>query len=396
MYSNYASNYSELYTFQDAVERVLLANGCRPGHPGELAAARVAVMDAMRQLPGQFKWNYYRRVLMLTTAAPTYNLNATYTHTGGSVERQLELSSGSWPANAADCKVILLNTLFDVESRVSNTVLQLTVNSNPGRNLAAQGVTICKPDYNVGARIRRVLSLFEAQTDLPIDYADYPSLLRYLHINPTPSTPVMFNIHQGGETINSLELTLAPPPLDVRSYALAIEAQPRALKVHEDNFTVSTSGTTVTASTGTFRSHHVGSVIRFSSSLSQPTGTSGFSDSYNPYTEQRVIKSVTNGTTAIMDSALPTNISSTVSAVVTDPLDIDHNTMLGYFLAMCNRIFAQNSPNSQRLQEFVGVEAMEKRTAISNNDYVHTDLLTQTGLLGMPDMDFVLSFPITE
>lgn len=396
MYSNYASNYSELYTFQDAVERVLLANGCRPNHPNELAAARAAVMDAMRHLPGQFRWNYYRRVLMIATSPPTYNLNAAYTHTGGDVERQLRLTTGTWPANAADCKVLLLNTLFDVEARVDDTTLQLTVNSNPGRNLAAQGTTICKPEYNIGTRVRRVLSLLEAQTDLPIDYADYPSLLRFLHINPTPSTPVMFNIHQGGEKINSLELTFAPPPLDTRSYALSIEAQPRALRVHEDNFTATTSGATVTAVTGTFKSHHVGSVIRFSSSTSAPTGMSGDGQGYNPYTEQRIIKSVTNGTTAVMDSALASDIATTVAAIVTDPLDIDHNTMLGYFLAMCNRIFAQNSPNSQRLQEFMGIEAVEKRNAIANNDYVHTDLLTQTGLLGMPDMDFVLSFPITE
>jgi hypothetical protein len=396
MYANYASSYNELLTFQDAVDRVLLANGCRQGHPGEFASARNAVIDAMRQIPGKFNWNYYRRVLMLATAPPTYNLNATYTHTGGDVERQLRLNSGTWPSNAADCKVLMLNTLFDVDARVDSTTLQLRLSSNPGRNLPAQSVTICKPDYQIGTRVRRVLSLLEAQTDLPIDYKDYPSLLRFLHVNPTPSTPVMFNIHQGGERINSLELTFAPPPLDIRSYALAIEAQPRQLRVYADDFTVTTSNATVTATSGTFTQAHVGSVIRFSGSSIKPTGSGGYTDNYNPYIEQRILKSVTNQNVAVMDSGLSSDITVASAAVVTDPLDIDHNSMLGYFLAMCNRIFAQNSPGSARLQEFLSIEEVEKRSAIANNDYVHTDLLTQTGLLGMPDTQFVLSFPVTE
>lgn len=394
-YPNYESSYRELLTMQDAIDRVLVQNGCRTRHPGELSSARMAVMDAVRQIPGVFSWNYYRRAFSITTVGPAYNLNASYTHTGGDVERQLRLTSGTWPANAADCRVLLLNSLFDVQERVDSTTLQLTSDSNPGRDLAAQDVTLCQTDYRLGARIRRVLGLLESQTDLPIDYLSHPQLLRYLHINPTPSTPVFFNIHQSGKELNSIEITFAPPPLDARTYSLAVEMQPRPVRYYEELFTVSSVGSTVTAISGTFAEDQVGSVIRFSRDSFPVNGIGGDGAAYIPYVSQRIIKSVVSTTQATLDSPLPANVTD-VSAVVTDPIDIDNNTMQGLFMAMCNRMFSQYSPNSPRLSDYLALEMQEKRAAIASNDYVHTDLLTKSGLTGMPEMDFILSFPITE
>ena len=392
MYSNIASSYEELFTFQDAVERVLTTVGARGGHPGELASARNAVIDAMRELPGRFSWSYYKRSLQITTTSPVYNLNAAYTHTGGANERQLVLTSGTWPANAASGQVVMLGTIFKIGKRINDTTVQLSENTNPGRDLAAQDLTLVYTAYNIGTRVRRLASLQESQTDLPIDYASHQDLLQFQHINPVPSTPVLFNIHQSGSSINSMEVEFAPPPLDQRTYTLAIEAQPRQLRTHEDNLTVTTSGTAVTATTGTFKSRHLGSVIRFSSDAKPPTGTAGQSDSYNPYVEQKIITSIVSSSEATISSALSEDLTG-VAAIVTDPLDIDHNTLLGLFIAMATRKFAQFSPNMQRLEEFISMENRELANAISNNDYVSTDMITQPGLLGMPDIDFILEFP---
>ena len=392
MYSNIASSYEELFTFQDAVERVLTTVGARGGHPGELASARNAVIDAMRELPGRFSWSYYKRSLQITTNSPVYNLNAAYTHTGGANERQLVLTSGTWPANAASGQVVMLGTIFKIGKRINDTTVQLSENTNPGRDLAAQDLTLVYTAYNIGTRVRRLASLQESQTDLPIDYASHQDLLQFQHINPVPSTPVLFNIHQSGSSINSMEVEFAPPPLDQRTYTLAIEAQPRQLRTHEDNLTVTTSGTAVTATTGTFKSRHLGSVIRFSSDATPPTGTAGQSDSYNPYVEQKIITSIVSSSEATISSALSEDLTG-VAAIVTDPLDIDHNTLLGLFIAMATRKFAQFSPNMQRLEEFISMENRELANAISNNDYVSTDMITQPGLLGMPDIDFILEFP---
>lgn len=392
MFQNISSSYEELFTFQDAVERVLTTVGARGGHPGELASARNAVIDAMRELPGKFSWNYYKRALQITTTSPVYNLVGAYVHTGGAVERQLTLTTGTWPANAASGQVSMLNTIYRIGTRVSDTVIQLAENTNPGRDLSSQGLTLVYTAYPLGTRVRRIQSLQESQTDLPIDYASHQDVLQFQHINPVPSTPVLFNIHQSGSAMNLMELEFAPPPLDQRTYTLSIEAQPRQLRTHEDELTVTTSGTTVTATVGTFKSRHLGSVIRFSSDSTEPTGTAGQSDSYNPYVEQKVIKSITNSTTAVIDSALAENLTG-VSAIVTDPLDVDHNTLLGLVIAMATKKFAQFSPNSQRLEEFIGMENRALADAISSNDYVSTDMLTQSGLLGMPDIDFILEFP---
>jgi hypothetical protein len=387
-----SSDYSELLTFQDAVERVLTTVGARGGHPGEMASARNAVIDAMRELPGRFGWSYYRRSLQLTTIAPVYGNNATYTHTGGDVERQLSLSSGTWPSNAASGQVVLLNNLFRVDKRVDGTTLQLAETSNPGRDLPAQDTTLVYTAYPLSTRVRRLLYLAESQTNLYIDYASHQDLLQFQHINPVPSTPVMFNLHQSGTRMNQMEIEFAPPPLDQRTYSLSIDSQPRQLRTHEASFTTSTVGSTVTATVGTFKDIHVGSVIRFSENTTAPTGIAGTSDGHNPYVDQRIIVAKSSSTVVTMDSALSSDLTG-VAAVVTDPLDVDHNNLLNLLLAMAARKFCQYSPNSGRLEEFMAMESAAFGQAIANNDYVHTDLLTKPSVLGIPDMEFILQFP---
>lgn len=387
-------DYPELMTFQDAIERIQLAHGLR-GTVTETNAARMAVMDAMRELPAKHSWAYFQRAFQVTSVAPVGQLVGVYDHTGGAVERQLTLTSGTWPVTAAEGQVLFAENLFKVEKRISNTVVQLSYDSNPGADVASTSIVWCQTSYRIGQRIRKVLSLSEATTELPLDYLPQQQLIEHLRTTPQPSTPIFFNIHQTGNYLGMMEIEFAPPPMDVKTYILAVEAQPRPLRVHADPFTVTTSGTTVTSSDNAFKAYHKGSVLRLSKNTERPTGSAGDVNDYNPYVEQRVITSVTNSTTVEVSHAFDLNWSG-VSAVVTDPLDLDTISLWDFFFALAMRKFAQYSPVPAKMEVLMATERQAYNTAVANNSYVHTNLIGPPTRLAMPEMDFILAFPITE
>jgi hypothetical protein len=107
---------------------------------------------------------------------------------------------------------------------------------------------------------------------------------------------------------------------------------PRRIKYSDSSTgTVSNSGTTVTlAGTGaSFSSEMVGSVIRFGTSTTKPSGVRGL----NPWQEQRIITAYTDANTVTVDSA-PSSTFSGVKYVVSDPLDL-RPTMIEPFLRGC-------------------------------------------------------------
>ena len=387
-------DYPELMTFQDAVERIQIAHGLR-GTVTELNAARMAVMDSMRELPAKHSWAYYQRAFQVTSVAPVGSLVGVYDHTGGAVERQLTLTTGTWPATAAEGQVLFSENLFKVEKRISDTVVQLSYDSNPGADVASTQIVWCQTSYRIGQRVRRILSLSEATTELPLDYLPQQQLIEHLRTTPQPSTPIFFNIHQTGNYLGMMEIEFAPPPMDVKTYILAIEAQPRPLRVHSDPFKVNVSGATVTSLDNAFKSYHKGSVLRLGKDADAPTGSAGNISEYNPYVEQRIITNVVSSTTVQVSHAFDSNWSG-VGAVITDPLDLDTISLWDFFFAMATRKFAQYSPVPAKMEVLMATERQTYNTAVANNSYVHTNLIGPPTRLAMPEMDFILAFPVTE
>lgn len=384
---------SELMTYQDAVERLSIASGSR-GTGTELNAMRMSIQDALRELPGKHDWAYYKRAIQVTTVPNEAGKIGEYDHTGGAHERQLTLTTGTWNANAAEGQVIMVDNLFRVEKRISDTVVQLSVDSNPGRDLSSRGVNWVQTAYSLGQRIRRLLYLAEAENDVPLDYVSQAELMQHLRNTPQPSTPILYNIHNSGGYLATMELEFAPPPLDARGYIIAIEAQPRPIRTHKDHFTVTTSGATVTSTDNAFKSYHLGAVIRLSSSAEKPTGSGGDGADYNPFVEQRIITSVNSVTEVTVSGAFDRNWTG-VAAVVTDPLDLDPTSLWDYFFALCRRKFTQYSPAGGKLDEAFAMEKRAFMQAVSNNPYIHADTISQAKISAVPGMDFILEFPTT-
>lgn len=128
-----------------------------------------------------------------------------------------------------------------------------------------------------------------------------------------------------------MALRMYPPPDAVYRYEYLYRRQPRQLLTPQYNTgTVTTSGTAVTGVGTAWTSNMVGSVIRFSSSTTAPTGITGT----NPPTAERIITARGSTTTLTIDSALSSELAA-VKYEISDPIDIEQGAMYSFFLRKC-------------------------------------------------------------
>jgi hypothetical protein len=124
-----------LETYSDVLEFLLRVENAQDVRITQMA--KDAILSAYQELPLVRRWKYFytRGHLVMDAAYDTGTV--AYDDTGGANERQLTLSSGTWPTNAARGQVLIDGKEYKVESRVSSTVVTLSVNSNPGEDIAA-------------------------------------------------------------------------------------------------------------------------------------------------------------------------------------------------------------------------------------------------------------------
>ena len=141
-----------------------------------------------------------------------------------------------------------------------------------------------------------------------------------------------------------MEIVFTPPPSAARYYKGLYESAPLPLLVERHTpagATVTTDGTTtVTGGNTAFDSaKHTGAVLRVSGNTADiPTGKYGDRDDMdNPFAYQRVIQSVTNATTVVVDTLIPA--LNSVKMTVSSPIDIEQSAMFTAFLRMCESEF---------------------------------------------------------
>lgn len=343
----YQSLSSRLWTYQDAVEHVLDAVDEPRSNSRALRQAKRAVLRAYRDLPSRHPWSCYDRRRTLATVAQVTTGTATYDHTGGASERLVTLSSAVVPAAARFYRFVINSVHYPIDEYKDTTTFTLPENENPGSDISdATDYILYRNAYPLPVDYGRIGSLFDVATEREIEIVSSDQEHAYSTFFSTPSYPNVAAIREASEYLDTLQLVFGPPPSTARTYDMIYERSPRPLLVEKlSTGTVSTSTTTVTASSSVFdEAKHVGSVIRFSADGDdEPTGIVGAvdsSDTDNPYVAQRVIQSVTNGTTAVIDTALSSELSD-VKYVVSDPIDLEVRSMLTYFQRLCEAEFGR-------------------------------------------------------
>ena len=300
-------------------------------------------------------------------------------NSGGTNEREVTLATGTWPTWAAYGQIRISNTTYDIESRVSDTVITLPERTNPGADVAAgTSYEIFRSRYPLPINWRRGGKIFEASETYDGVYLT-PQMLQSssLYDGSANSSPWRLSIQHDPKYVGAKSLVVSSPPSSVQQYVMLYERWPNALQTPSEangEVTVNGSPTASAAVTGTgtsFASRHKGAVIRLSDTSVPPTTVVGSPfTADNLFAYQRIITTVTDTTNLVVDSTIDADLTS-VSYTISDPLDIDPETMLDAFLALAewefSRLSSQESSTIKAKREYFREVLDEARAADNVN-----------------------------
>jgi len=327
-----------LTTYSDIVQHLL--DYGRSAGDGDVALrfAKRAAADGLRELCNSHAWSFYRALGTFNTSAPYTTGTIVYDHTGGTYERMVTLTDGTWPEWAMFGSVIIGTSVYDVAERKSDTVLTLTSGNNPGDDVASTSYTLYRDAYPAPTDMvsveRMILTPIRVQLEYmtPKDWLDYRNTV--IHPNQVTAFTVVGDLNYEGQ----MGFRLASAPSQAQKIDFVYRRRPRAMIVYsESTGTVTTSADSdqITGTGTAFKASMVGSVIRFYSGQT-PTGEDG---SY-PAQYERVIRSVTSTTVLNLDDTLPETLSG-AKYVISDSVDIDRQVMLNAYKRTCEMMLEQ-------------------------------------------------------
>lgn len=314
-------------TAYDFVNRLLSYLGGNP--EGNVHAdLRRAILDAYREMPGLHAWTYFVQIgrVFLNPAYLTGTI--TYDHTGGTYERQLTLSGGTWPAWAARGAVRINGVTSFVDQRVSDTVLTLDSSQNPGADVDAgtayelvQDSYQLPIDFTVGDRGLPETCWAGMQYVRP---ADWLASRRYFALSGTAWS---YTFTSDPKAAGRLVLRIDPAPQVASTLDFVYRRRSRDIKIWEQTkgrASVTSGNNVITLSQGgLFAAAHIGSVIRLSDgAVNPPTDLDGL----YPYVVERTILQRISSTQAMVDDAVDTAYSS-VAYRISDPVDVEPTGM---------------------------------------------------------------------
>jgi len=324
----------ELLTYQDAVDTCVdYMDGVSRGAPQQMI--RRAICSALRAMVAVSDCDYRtsRGRIHLVASEST----GTVTYVNSTRKLTLTHATATWPTWAADASIKISNSVSDILTRDSDTVVTLDRVRNPGADISTgTAFRLYKTCYHLPSDFNATSGfLGETAGDLgmPISLPEYFRLER--QDNCSASAPAYYAIGGVQDLYGTLGVYVWPDPSTAKTYDYLYERQPRSLFYtgHDSGDsagTIVTNETTAVVGTSTsFASAMVGSIIRISSSSTLPTGRYG----KNPFIEERVVSTVTDTTHLTLDQVSAASWSG-VKCVITDPIDLD-KTFWDAFLARC-------------------------------------------------------------
>lgn len=350
-----------ILTYHDAIEHGLSYLG---GVADEQARNDVyaAVQAAYRHVAyGTREWQSFYDYERITTVAPYSTGTVAYDHSGGTYERELTLTTGTWPTWAAFGTVRIGEVDYEVEDRKSDTVVTLTERTNPGADVSSTTYSIFRDTYPLSPDVAKIFEP-EHEQYFGMTYTSYPEWVQSRKRLNISSTPYTFAFGRDRNYVGAYAMFLWPAPSEAKTIDIPVIRRPRPIKVSgyaaADYGTASTSGTTVTGSGTSFSSRHLGSIIRFYDATNYPTGIDGV----HPPVEERSVMAVGSATSITVDDTMST--LSSVKFRISDRIDL-HESLWNLFLASVRLEIAKRKRlDTKSLQE---EQQMEMRRACEND-----------------------------
>lgn len=327
-----------LMAYSDLMDAIVQYSGNNPNTQNVQQTARAASLAYMG-LVKQHDWSYYKRVFSFPTTGPYSTGTIAYDQTGGATcERQLTLTSGTWPTWAAYGYVQIAMKTYQVQKYWSTTVIQLAENNNPGDDIDSGTSYILYRDmyplpqdfteaYNAVTQPSGIVLRF-----VPIAQWAYG---RDYYLNG--SRPIAFTVTSDLVVPQRQACRLWPAPDDEYSILFTYKANliaPTYRKVQDGTVSLTASSTTVTGQNTKFESGMAGALLRVSRNGNRdyPTGLEGD----NPAFAEYVIDSVSSETALTLQSASAVTVSQ-VKYQISSLLDCEPYAMKEYLYRECER-----------------------------------------------------------
>jgi hypothetical protein len=325
-----------IWTYADAIVHLLDYAGVETS-ARERRFARRAIQNAYRDIANLRSWEVFKGLGRITANASYDTGTVAYDHAGGAYERMLTLTTGTWPTWAKYGEVLIDNVLYAVEDRKSDSIITLSVNSNPGADVASDTTyEIVRDTYPLPTNVISVEKLYDVTHNWEISFEEHAEWLHTRRYWRTGGLPTCFTIAADPNYLGQMAIRLNRPPSETTVLDFAATLRPRALSLQEystGTATATSGSSTVTGSGTAWTSSMVGSIFRPGNDASNaPTGEEG---EYPAVWERRVI-SVETATSLTLDEDADSSLSG-VKYTLSDPVEIENGAMLNLFKVMCER-----------------------------------------------------------
>ena len=297
----------------------------------DLRMYKEAILGAYRETTMACEWSYYIGEGRVDLVANYSTGTIAYDHTGGSSERMVTLSGGTWPTWIQYGRIRISDVVYEVDTRVSGTVITLTESSNPGADIAAGTSYQCyRSGYPLPTDMWRIYDVGVEKNNWVTYYispTEWQQRERYLN---SGGQTWAWTIMKDPDSDGRWALFVDPYPTEAEPLMFMYRRKPRTLRWTGTEVTArSSSSQTATASNGAstittssaLPSSMVGSIIRLSDTTVHPTGLAGI----NPYYEQHKITGISSTTVTIDGTIQHASGYSGKYFVVSDPIDMSES-----------------------------------------------------------------------
>jgi hypothetical protein len=350
-------------TYHDIVDYLVnYAGGDTQGKT--ITDAQRAVTNAYREFNASHAWSFLYQRGRLVTVAPYKTGSVAYVQ----ATRQVTLTGGTWPSWAAFADIAIPGPTssppgyisYNISALISSTVIQLSVNSNPGVDIAA-GATfeLWRDTYPMPCDFQQTHDMVELVTGQVCQFVPPNDWMQPQRMRSGPAKPVQFCVTADPHYLGTMAARFYPRPDNAYIFDFMYKRRPRQLIImNYATGTVSTtiSSQTINGSSTAWASKYAGSVIRFGDpgSKAPPTALTGI----YPYRYERVLSAWTDPVTMTVDESLPETLAN-VPYRISDPIDIEDGVALTAFLRECEaqyRLF--------RRIKSIGTEDADRQMAI--------------------------------
>jgi hypothetical protein len=295
-----------------------------------------AIAQAIREFPNEHKWSYYYQLGRIVTRAPYSTGTFAYDHTGGTYERLVTLTGGTFPAWAAEGVFRIGSVDYEVAERKSDTEITLEIGQNPGADVAALTTyTLFCDTYSLPTDFAAISEL-RAENWLTMDWVHPREWLALKRVLTSAATPRNYTITGDPNFQGGMALRFYPHPDAATTVDFIYYRRPRRLFVHEysvGTVSVTADSATITGVNTVWNSDMAGAVIRLSpDNKNLPTSFIGG----NQYAFERLVAGFSNSTSISADYAFESSLSG-VKYVISDPIDVEDGAMFAAFQRLCEK-----------------------------------------------------------